>query len=197
MAPGRAERWRRALEAAHAVTLGLWLGVLVMGAVVAGRTFPMMRDLDPALPAYGGDEHWRIAAGHVAAFIFSVVDVAQFVAVLLAVLTLTAIVRLRGAMLGRVSALVRAIALGVAMLLVAAQLLLIGPRITASMHRSWAAAQQGDLAAAEAQREAVAFWHPWASRTLGATALCVLVALGAGVWSASGAAREARREATP
>lgn len=176
---------RKIAECIHLVALGLWLGSLVMTALVAARVFPTMSELGPVLPGYGTDpaDHWRIVAGHVGAFTFFSNDVIQFLCVLLAVVSLVASVWLYGLSLRRISTAIRSMLLGAAGMLVAYQLLLLAPEMNAELKAYWRAAEAGDASAADLHRDAFAALHPRATTALSTTMLAVLGCLVAGVWS--------------
>ncbi|MCC5785929.1 MAG: hypothetical protein JJU33_04415 [Phycisphaerales bacterium] len=176
---------RKIAECIHLVALGLWLGSLVMTALVAAQVFKTMRELGPVLPDYGTDpaDHWRIVAGHVGEFTFFSNDVIQFLCVLLAVVSLIASVWLYRLSLRRISTAVRSMLLGAAGMMVAYQLMLLGPEMNAELRAYWRAAQAGDASAAAAHRDAFAALHPRATTALSATMLAVLGCMVAGVWS--------------
>ena len=74
------------LETINALALGIWAGMLVFVGIAAALTFPMMKELDPTLPAYAlyEGQHWRIAAGSVMNPLFSAVGTIGMVALFIA-----------------------------------------------------------------------------------------------------------------
>jgi len=176
---------RLALEAIHVLALALWLGFLVASGAVAAVIFPLMRELDPTLSGFTGytGEHWRIAAGQIAARIFFISDVVQFAAIFFTVTSLVLSCWVFGLPLRRVSTMVRACALGGAALLAGYQLMVLGPTMNATSRDYWEAARAGDLENATRHRERFASMHPEATTALAGTALFVTVTLIAGVCS--------------
>lgn len=176
---------RKIAECIHLVALGLWLGSLVMTAIVAARVFPTMSRLGPVLPDFQTDpaDHWRIVAGHVGEFAFFSNDVIQFLGVLLATVSLVASVWLYKLSLRRISTAIRSMLLGAAGMLVAYQIMLLAPEMNAELKAFWAAARAGDEQAAALHRNNFAALHPRATATLSATMLAVLGCMVAGVWS--------------
>ncbi len=172
-------------ESVHALALAVWLGSLVMAGAVAAQVFPLIRGLDPSMPGHEGfeGEHWLIVAGHVGQMTFNTTDLIQFVCVLLAVLSLIASLGAFGLPMRRYSVLARACALGAAGLLVAYELLVLGPAMQQDLAKYWEAARVGENTLAQAAREAFMARHPVASRTLGLTAMAVAVAIVAQVFS--------------
>lgn len=72
-------------EALCCALMGLWLGMIGMSAYFAAMLFPTMKALSPQLAGfenYEGD-HWRIAAGQVAAKVFAVLSYTPMAIVLL------------------------------------------------------------------------------------------------------------------
>jgi hypothetical protein len=174
------------LEALHAVGLAVVLGAAVMSGVVAAIVFPAMRELRPTLglfEGFGGD-HANLAAGWIAARVFAAADIGQFAGTVLALATVLGLVTI-----GRVPRTkgtgARVVLVCVVVTLVSYKLFVLGPRMDANLRAYWAAAQQGQTDRAESFRAAFAADHPGASRTIGATAIAALAALGVGVGSAA------------
>lgn len=180
---------RRVLETLHTVALGVWLGALVMGGVVAAVVFPLMRGtLHPTLPGFAGYEgsHADLAAGMIAARVFLVVDVIQFACAIIVGGTLLAMVATRTFRVSRVGGAVRVAAVVLLFVVIGSQFFLLGPRMNHHLRAYWDAAAAGDTPTAEQHREAFAKDHPTATRLMGLSVLLVGSALVAGVWSIAG-----------
>lgn len=171
----------------HTLALALWLSALVLGGASAAVMFPTMKSVHPSLADFPGLEadHWKIAAGLVQQRIFLVSDAVQFVAAIAAFATLG--VRLIGVGVPRAArrpaTVVRAAAVGCAMLLLSYHLLVLAPRMSDNLAVYYEHARAGRLVDAGAARGRFDADHPTAGRVLGATTLCVLSALVASVWS--------------
>lgn len=184
---------RRISESVFALAVAVWLGAVGMSGVVASTVFPEMRRLDPRLPGYAAyeGEHWRLAAGRVAARVFFAADAIALVAALIATVSLLVSVlhykaRARsGAGLARVAGFVAAMAL------LGFQFSYLGPRMHPELARYWEAAAAGDNEAARAHLAAFDRHHPTASNVLMGTAVALAVTLVAGVWQAMSASEAA------
>ncbi len=174
----------RVAHALHTTFLGIWTGAIVMTGAAAAIIFPQMKALAPTLPSYPAmpqDTHWLLAAGHIAARVFRIADTVQLACALVVLATGVMLARSR-AFSRSALGMVRAIALVAALLLAAYYLGVLAPRMTVHLHEHWRLAEAGDVAGARVHQDAFHADHPTSSRTLGATALCTLVAalLGAG-----------------
>lgn len=173
-------------ETVHLTALGVWSGALFGAGVAAAVAFPTMRDLQPTLgayPAYTG-EHWILAAGRVAAKVFVITDIAQFVCAFLAVVGF-ALATFAGRRNRSWLRFFRAASLGVAFLLVSYHLLIQGPRMDHDLRAYWDAASAGDNPRALVHQEAFSRQHPGASRIMTATFIATLTTLALGAWSLS------------
>jgi hypothetical protein len=190
------ERWKAFCHTIHLVALGLWVGVLLSAGAFAASVFPIMKGLDPRLPAFDKytGEHWLIAGGKVAQRIFLITDIVQFVCAVLSIATLGCMIWLFGLPRRRPATIVRAIALGVALACAAGSIIIVAPQLNAALRLYWAAAEAGNLEAVAPHRAAVDQLHPLSSRLMGGTFVCVLIAFVAGAWSA---ARPWREEEAP
>ncbi len=179
---------QKVCESVHFAALAVWLGSLVMAGAVAAQVFPQLKALDARVPDHEGftGEQWLIVAGRVGDMVFQTTDIIQFLAVLIATITLGVSIRVFGLSARRISTLLRSAALGAGLLLVAYQLLLLGPSMQQDLKAYWAAAQVGDNATAQIHREAFDARHPQATRALAGSALVVLLTLVSGVWSIAG-----------
>ncbi|MFN0132610.1 MAG: hypothetical protein ACKVW3_08795 [Phycisphaerales bacterium] len=182
---GDSQRRTRALRMSAA---GLWLGALIISGATAAIAFPMMKQLNPTLPgfaAYPG-EHHRIAAGMIMARVFIACDALQVVS---AVLVLVAgLLASRHRDHASIASRLGWIAIGVAVLTLAAKLALLDPIMRTELNAFWAAASSGSLIDAELHRARFDALHPRASRIMVATAALVLGAIVA--WIVSGLPRQ-------
>ncbi len=189
MAPRRAF-----LETAYTAALAVWLGVIVMTAVSAARTFPILKDLAPTLgkyPGYTGD-HWRIAAGKVVNTTFWWSDVAQVLCFIVSVLVL--VVLTMGKQLTFFAAAARWTAAALLVCLLVYHLLFLGPRMSANLGQYWEAAAAGDNTRAEVFQSAFNADHPKARSALTLIALSLVAALVVNAWSLT---REKKTAAAP
>lgn len=179
--------WVRAGETLHVLALAVWLGTLVMTGVAAAVIFPEMRRLDPALATYSNytGEHWMLAAGHVAAKIFAISDTIQLACAALAGLTFLVALFSRRLLPFRFMAAMRLIGLLTAFGALSYQAGSVGPAMQRELGEYWMAAQEGRNDDAAFHQLLFREQHPKASRTLGISALAVLVALAAGAWTLS------------
>ena len=175
---------RRIGETIHLTALGVWLGALIMTGAAAAITFPMMRDLDPALGAYPDytGEHWSLGAGVIADRIFLVCDIVQFVCAFLAFATLGW--GLLAWIKRSIAGVVRTIAVGLAMAMVSYWLFIFTMQLDVHLDAYWAAAAAGDNEGAATAKSAFDAMHPLATKLMGAQAALVLVALVSGCVSA-------------
>lgn len=185
-------RGRRICETIHLVTLGLWLGVLVMTGVAAAVLFPTIKALDPRLPEYAAftGAHWSLAAGKVAATLFFVCDAVQFAGALIAGVTLGLSTLLFGLPARNLATACRSGFIVVIVGVLSYQFIILAPEMNRNLAAYWAAARSGDNAAAAGFKAAFDAKHPLARNLLAADAVLVLASLVLGAWSASGAARE-------
>ncbi len=178
-------------ETLHLTAVGVWCGALFGAGVAAAVAFPTMRNLDPTLAAYPEytGEHWMLAAGRVAARVFVITDIAQFVCAFLAVVGFM-LATFAGDRTRSWLRFFRAAALGAAFLLVSYHLLIQGPRMDRDLRAYWDAAASGDNDAAVIRQEAFSRQHPGASRIMTATFIATLATLGLGAWSLAGGRKD-------
>ncbi len=176
--------WRSLCETIHLTALGVWLAGLVMAGGAAAVLFPTLRDLDPSLPAYSayGGKHWQIAGGVIGQRLFFIADIIGLGAVIIAMLTLTILVRL-GLARGRPSSYLRGVGLVVAFLAFAWNLFMVSPGMNSSLRAYRAAAQAGQHDEAAAFKTTFDDLHPRAGNLLALTAGGVFVAFVCGLWS--------------
>lgn len=186
----------------HLVSLGVWLGAVLMAGVVAGILFPTMKSLDPALPAYAAytGEHWLIAAGHVGRQMFLVADFVQLGCALLSVGSFASLVLWLGVPMRDPATLVRAFSLSTALACVAGQIFVLAPDMNGALARYWSAAAAGDMQAAAAHRDAFTTMHPTSTLLMSLTFVSVLLSMLVGAWwlgGRSGAVGADDAESTP
>lgn len=176
---------RKLAECIHLTALAIWLGAMLMGGGVAAFVFPTMASLDPQLASYAAypESHGVIVAGFIGEFIFFVLDATGLLAIFVAIVSLVTAAVYRMS-LRRISTLVRASCLGLAMMALAYQLLSIAPQMKMYLDEFRMAAQAGELEAAAQARAAFRELHPLSSNVLAVTVLAVLGAFVSGVWSA-------------
>ena len=170
-------------EIVQAVSLGLWLGVMLMSVVVAAQVFPLMRELDPSLGAYPlfeGD-HSPLAGGRVAAAVFVFADVFGFVCLLLS--GAATVVWIMGTRAARpVAAAVRATLLIALVSVFGYHLIVHGSALNAETRAYWAAADAGQTEAAEEHRVVIRDMHPTSRNLMAGTMLIGLASLVTGLW---------------
>ncbi len=192
--------WHRFTQMAHLVSLGLWLGTVVMSSAAAAVIFPTLKRLDARLPAYEAYDgpHWLLAAGEVAERVFLIGDLVQFPCAIVAVVTLGLLIgvfRVRGP---RVSLALRVLGLTVAAAALAAQLLIVSQAMNRAVTLYRAAALAGETETALRHQAAFNDLHPIARILMATVMVSVLVALAAGAWGAGGARdAEANGSGTP
>lgn len=179
--------WRAWLETIHHLALAVWLGVIVAAGAFAAIVFPTMKALDPALPgfaAYAGP-HWRIAGGKLGQQIFLLTDIVQFACAVVTVATLLCLFVTLGAspQRRRPAAWVRALGLSLAFASAAGQILIVGPQMNSALKSFWAAAGAGNADLAALHQGAFDQLHPIASWLLTGSAVGLVAALVAGIWS--------------
>ncbi len=179
-------RAARFAEIVHQFVVGIWIGTLIMGAVVAAIIFPTMRELSPHFTRFNlyTSDHADLGAGSFQARVFAAVDLVQFVALFVGLLTLVVSVGARKAIRFK-STIIRSILMGGAMLLFGYQFFVLAPRMDRNAIQYWQAAQAGDTVSADAFREAFSADHPTATRTFGLIGVCAVGLFVCGAWSAT------------
>jgi len=174
----------RIAETIHLLTVGLWLGALVMGGVVAAIIFPTMRELDPTLALFESYDgaHADLGAGYIQARVFFAVDMLQFVGAFVGGIALAISIFLRHALRTR-AAFVRSLLFAAAVLAFAYQFFVLTPRMDRNAQDYWRAAQAGEIEAAERSRDAFSADHPTATRVFGLIGVLVLGSFVASAWT--------------
>ncbi len=191
---------RRFLEAVHLTAAGLWLGVAVATGAAAAIIFPTVRDLEPTLAAYPEytGEHWRLAAGHVAARLFAFGDIVGFFCLMLAGLSLCIIAAMRHVWIRtpRIT-LARLASLGLAILASGYNVFILGPRMNTNLREYWQAAEAGDNPAAQAAQQAFMADHDPASVALAAVAIAAFALTVTGAMGITAKPRSAQTPSDP
>lgn len=179
--------------------LAAWLSGLVTAGISATMVFGQLPDMSLSLQrfeAYPVDEHGTIAAGLVMADVFFAVDVVQFIAIPLVVITLALQLAVFGVPARRPANVVRTACLLVAAALFAWYALLLAPSLNSELRLFWQAAEAADLDAAQRHRELFGADHTTARHILEVNLLLVLVSLAASAM-ALGPAPGPRRKLDP
>ncbi len=167
---------------AYWMALTMWVSALSAAAIAAGNVFGTMPRLGVTLERYKAvppDEHWRLAAGKIMEGVFFTVDLFQFVAAPLTLVTLLLQLTLFRMPARTPSNWIRTACLVLAMLLFGYHVTAIGPRMNRELHEYWRSAEAGDLLAAESHRAAFNADHPIAMRLLQANLILVMIGIGA------------------
>jgi len=174
---------RTIAEVLHLCALGVWAGAMGAVGAAAAIAFPMMRDLDPSLPAYAAYEgpHWSIAAGAVMNRVFALADTLGFVCACIAAATLVVVFVVRARPLAPM--VIRAALVAGALGLAGHAMFVQGPAMRAHLHAYWEAAEAGEDETAAVHKEAFDAMHPRASGLIGAQLIVVLLAFGVGGWA--------------
>lgn len=185
--------------AVHAVTLTLWIGLLVAAGVAAAGAFSTLPDLGISLRGHEGfvtadpADHGRIAAGRMLERVFTAVDLGQ---IPLAAIALTAFglqVVLAGDRWRRPPNIIRASCMLIAAGFLAIHLTMIAPPMNRELQSYWAAAEAGDTPTALAHRAAFDKHHPRAEAILQINLLILFTAAAAaGVSGVPGVAADSR-----
>lgn len=181
MRPGRT-----ICEIIHLGALGLALGAMVITGAAAAIAFPVMKALDPHLPAFAayGEPHWPVAAGSVMNRLFGVTDAVLLGAAIVAALTLGASRLIFRARFASIAGVLRLIALAALLGSVGLTRLDLRPRMQSNLTAYWEAARAGDAEAAARHKAAFDADHPRASFLLVTQLVLAAWAFGAGAWHA-------------
>lgn len=173
---------RRLVNVVYWTALVLWVSALVSAGIAAMNVFGTLVDAPIAwerYAAYPGAEHGRLAAGHVMEGVFFTVDLVQFAAIPLVLLTLGAQLMGLRMPLRRPANLLRCACLVTAAGLFAYHALALAPRMNRELRAHWTAAEAGDVAAATAHRTQFNALHPVADTLLRANLVLTLIAVAA------------------
>ena len=162
--------------------LAAWFSGLVTAGIAASMVFGRLPGMSMQLQRfqpYPVDEHGTIAAGLVMADVFFAVDVLQFIAIPLVVITLILQLTVFGLPARRPANIVRGGCLFVAAALFSWYALLLAPSLNGELRLFWQAAEAADLDAAQRHREVFKAGHTIARHILEVNLLLVLVSLAA------------------
>lgn len=179
-------RARAVAETVHLTALGLWTGCVIMTGVAAAIIFPSIKELRPQLPDYAGytGEHWLVTAGHPASRIFFASDAAQFTFACLAIVTMCVLLFVVKIPLRRPAAVVRLLALVVALGAFGYYFLVLAPRMQLNLRGFWEAAIQGNNTEAMKFKAIFDGDHPVSRTLMAVIAGSVLASFISGVWTA-------------
>ena len=172
----------RLAEIVFWLALIVWISAIVTAGVTAAVAFPMMREYEVVVPkfaAYDESQHWAIAAGVLLERIFTLTDMIQLAAAVIAILALVAGARRRS----RLAELLRFFTMLAAATLLGYRVLLLAPQMNRSLHQYWDAAEQGQADTAAQYRSEFQAMHPTASRIYGIMLFMLLTSAGATAWS--------------
>jgi len=174
--------YARIVNIVYWLALILWIGALVSAGVAAMNVFGTLDGMPLRLEQYAtypAGAHPRLAAGHIMEGVFFLVDVLQFIAIPLALLSLIAQFMLFHVPIRRISNIVRAAGIVIAAGLFACHATLVAPKMNGELRAFWAAAEAGQIDEATAHRDAFNAYHPTANAILRLNLLVLLLAAAA------------------
>jgi hypothetical protein len=169
-----------ALAAIYWCGLALWVSAIASAAVAAMSVFPTLDAFGiwlDAYPAYPGEEHGRLLAGHIMDGVFRTADRMQAVAACLVVLPLMWQLVSRRVPQRPIANGLRAVAVGLTVSILAVHLFVLAPRMNDHLNAFRSAARAGDAAAAASERAAFNELHPVADGLLRANLGLILVTI--------------------
>lgn len=168
----------------HWVSLMLWCAALISAGVAAMNVFTVLDEGNLPLTIeryseYPADQHPRLAASHVMEPVFTTVDLLQFVAAPLVLITLVLQVTMFRMRLRRPSNAVRAACLAIAAILFGYYATSVAPALNHQLRDWWAHAEAGELAQAADVRARFNDYHLTADNILKINLMLLIVAIGA------------------
>jgi hypothetical protein len=160
----------------------LWIAALISAAVAAMNVFPALKAMPIELADYANypsDQHWRFAAGQIMEGVFFLIDVMQFVAAPLVLITLIAQLAVFRMPLRSISNLARAACIAVAAGLFAYHATMLAPKMNRALREQWEAAKAGEIERADALRAAFNADHQTADAILKLNLILLIVTAGA------------------
>lgn len=156
-----------------------WISALVSAAVSAMNVFPGMDRLPLRLeqfPDYPVAEHPRLAAGKLMDGVFFTVDLLQFAAAPLVLITLAVQLLVFRLPLRRPANVIRTMCIVIAAGLFAYHATSVAPKMNHALRAFWAAAEAGEVTAAQSHRATFNEYHPTADTLLRLELLLLLAA---------------------
>ena len=167
------------VNAVYWLAMLIWISTLISAAIAAMNVFPALRALPLELPQYAdypSAELWRIAAGRIMDGVFFIIDLLQFIAIPLVVLTLVAQLAIFRLPLKRPANLIRTACIAAASLIFAYHATMLAPIMNRELRAYWAAAEAGQVEQAEAHRAAFNADHPRADAILRINLILLVIA---------------------
>ena len=160
--------------------LSAWMSALAAAGLSAANVFGQLPEMGLALErfeAYPVEEHGTIAAGLVMADVFFTVDVIQFMAIPITLITLALQLTIFELPALKPSNLVRTGCLGLAAGFFGYYATALAPPLNATLRTYWQAAQRGELDRAAALQQEFQAGHAVAEHILQANAVLVVIAV--------------------
>lgn len=156
-----------------------------MTGVTAAIMFPLMRELDPALPAFSAysGSHADLGAGQIMARVFFACDAIQLGAAVLATLTFAIVLTLFARGPGKALLGVRLALLLVLLAVLGYYLFVLTPPMNQSLRAYWEAARAGDTGAASVHKADFDAAHPVAADILKLLTILVFLNYIAAAWA--------------
>jgi len=186
----------------HLVALLLWCSALISAGVAAMNVFTVLEHDNLPLTVerysdYPADQHARLAASHVMEPVFTTVDVLQFVAVPLVLITLVlqfALFRMR---FRSASNVVRAGCIAIAAILFGYYATSIAPTLNQQLRNWWSHAEAGEVAQADEVRARFNEYHLTADNILKVNLILLIVSIGSTAVAFSPQMKRANTYETP
>ena len=183
---------QRFFQVVHIVALSAWFGAVGMSGIVAATVFPIVGRMRPTLgayPEYTGD-HALLAGGLIAGKVFLIVDSVQFICAAVALASFVTMI-IAGYSINSLMRVLRSVLLLLTMGLLSYHLFILMPGMTEDLRNYWDFAAIGNTEQAEIHKNAFFAYHESASNSLkalmGATLVCLVLAVWTGVGSGSNA----------
>lgn len=175
-------RMLKLCQGVYWLALTLWVSALVAAGVAAAGVFSVLPKLGLSLQRFNGydhAEHGRLAGGLVLEPVFTAIDIAQAIVVVLVVAMLLLQLTLFRQPLRRPAHVVRTVCIMAAAALFVVRIMTVTPPMNRELRAYWAAAEAASASDAAEHRKAFDALHPVASRMFNATLLLLVVAVAA------------------
>jgi hypothetical protein len=172
----------KACNAVYWLALTMWAAALLTAGIAAMNVFGKLLKMKIELSGYGAlpiESHGRLAAGMVREGVFFTVDLVQFVAAPLTVLTLLAQLSIFRMPVRMPSNLIRSGCIGIAAALFACHVTMVAPAMNRDLRAYWTAAENGAIAEAQSHLDAFNSRHPIADTLLKTNVILLLVCVAA------------------